>query len=55
MEKSLQVLHTCPLFEGICDQELEQLLPCLHARRRSCPRGRCCCGRASAAASLGWC
>ena len=30
MEKSLQALHTCPLFEGICDQELEQLLPCLH-------------------------
>ena len=39
MEKSLLVLHTSPLFEGICDQELEQLLPCLHARRRSCPRG----------------
>ncbi|MBC5582383.1 Crp/Fnr family transcriptional regulator [Anaerofilum sp. BX8] len=39
MEKSLQALRACPLFEGICDAELDQLLPCLHARRRSCPRG----------------
>ena len=40
MEKSLQVLHTCPLFEGICDQELEQLLPCLHAIENSLGRVR---------------
>ena len=39
MEKSLQALRACPLFEGICDAELDLLLPCLHARRRSCPRG----------------